>query len=80
MQKLVLAKGQKITVTLYKGNSRVEAQATFKFLKEKCNAKKSIPLGGSNFHIMIEDVVCLSSDCLERMDVLYKINLKGELL
>jgi len=77
--------GDRMSVTTYRGPSKVEADATYKFLMDRYNDKKPMPLGGSTFSIIVKAVKRTEIEDPLNMNgaldgILYEIKFKGELL
>jgi len=45
--------GQKITVIIYRGTSKVEAEAVYSHLQNAYKGKEPIPLNGTDFYILV---------------------------
>lgn len=73
-------KGQQVEFILYKGNSEVEAKATFEFILKKKLNNKLITCPGYNFDIFIDDATIIETDDEESLKTIYKITVTGFLV
>ena len=73
-------KGQKVEFTLYKGNSQVEAKATFAFLLNKKINNKLISCKGYDFDILVYDFEVKETKDFEKNEMQYEVNVIGFLV
>jgi hypothetical protein len=75
----VLERGQKVSMVLYNGKSNEEATKLHEYLKENKESETLLPLPGSLFKLLVEDIIVTETPGKEFADTTYRIELKGEL-
>jgi len=81
MNKTELKKGQKTSVVVYSGTSKIEADLVSEYMKAHIYGRPAAPLEGSDLRLSILDIelTTIPDDDLTK-DTIYEIRMKGELI
>ena len=74
-----LVKGQNISVVLYTGTSKLEAESLYNYLDGNYKNNTWLLLNGTDFSLRITDVIVMTSPDLFKDCTVYTIEVKGEL-
>jgi len=74
-----LVKGQNISLPLYRGASKIEAESTFNYLQVNKENDTPIPLKGTDFHIRISKIKETSKPGTYKPSRIYSVEVEGVL-
>lgn len=75
-----LKKSRYISATLYMGTSKVEADATNNYLKKFYDTGMPMPVGGTDFSVIILDIINRTTPDIDLFNITYKVEFKGEVV
>lgn len=75
-----LRRGKKVQVTLYRGPSIIEAEATYAYLHDHLERLDPVPLSGSDLKIKLEEVTVTRIPGKTAVELDYVVQMKGVLV